>query len=44
MAILKGVIGECEGIEPPMIKLNVLAKNQSTSSAFSDIENALKKI
>ena len=42
LAILKGVIGECEGIDPSTVKLNVLSKNQSMSSAFSDIENALK--
>ncbi len=41
-AMLKGVIAECENTSAASIKLNILSKNQSKSSAFSDIEDALK--
>ena len=41
-AILKGVIAECENTASTNIKINICSKNQSKSSVFSDIEDALK--
>ncbi len=42
MAVIRGVISECEGIAADRVKITVEAAEIKRESVFSDIENALK--
>ena len=42
MAILKGVIAECESLLPSDVTVNIVTESKTGGTPFADIENALK--